>query len=172
MGRFTPERGHSRPGLECPADIAQKRFSSAQNFIKISRRGLAKRRECPLLIQSGHVLVLTAILCSGAKSIGRMPRLSSGVALRRREFIKVVAGSAAVWPLAAQAQPAAMPLIGFLNPYSADGQGERLRGFRQGLGDAGYVEGNNLSIDYRWAEGQFDRLSGLQPNLLGAKSRL
>ena len=82
--------------------------------------------------------------------------------MRRRDFVKAIAGSAIALPLAARAQ---QPTIGFLNPYSADGQSERLRGFRQGLGDAGYVEGSELSIDYRWAEGQFDRLSTLAAEL-------
>src|SRR5262249_47266025 len=82
--------------------------------------------------------------------------------IRRREFM-VALGAAAAWPVAAHAQ---QPVIGFLNPYSADGQSERLRGFRQGLADAGYVEGMGLSIDYRWAEGQFDRLSTLAAELV------
>jgi putative ABC transport system substrate-binding protein len=81
--------------------------------------------------------------------------------VRRRKFLSVL-GVAAAWPVAARAQ---QPVIGFLNPYSADGQRERLGGFRQGLADAGYVEGIGLSIDYRWAEGQFDRLSALAAEL-------
>jgi putative ABC transport system substrate-binding protein len=70
--------------------------------------------------------------------------------MKRREVITLLGGGAVTWPLTTRAQQL---VIGFLNPYSADGQSERLRGFRQGLGDAGYVEGIGLSIDYRWAEG-------------------
>jgi putative tryptophan/tyrosine transport system substrate-binding protein len=71
-----------------------------------------------------------------------------------------------VWPLAARAQQAAMPVIGFLDPRSPDGMTERLRGFRQGLKDTGYVDGENVAIEYRWAEGQNDRLPALADELV------
>jgi len=87
------------------------------------------------------------------------------VDLRRREFITVL-GGAASWPFAARAQQPWMPVIGFLNPYSANGQSDRLRGFRQGLAEAGYVEGVSLGIEYSWAEGQFDRLPALAAELV------
>src|SRR5262245_16364143 len=86
--------------------------------------------------------------------------------MRRREFLTAIAGSAAAWPLAARAQQAAMPVIGFLGPTSADVFGDRLRGFYRGLKEAGFVEGENLTIAYRWAEGQFDRLPALAAELV------
>jgi putative tryptophan/tyrosine transport system substrate-binding protein len=86
--------------------------------------------------------------------------------LRRREFLSLVGGAAAGWPLAAHAQQAALPVIGFLNALSPDGFTERMRGFRQGLKDTGYVEGENLALEYRWAEGQFDRLPAMAAELV------
>jgi putative ABC transport system substrate-binding protein len=86
--------------------------------------------------------------------------------LRRREFIKAIAGSAATWPLAAGAQQAAMPVIGFLNPQSPDAYAEPLRGLRQGLKDAAYVEGENLAIEYRWGDNQIERLPALAADLV------
>jgi ABC-type uncharacterized transport system substrate-binding protein len=78
--------------------------------------------------------------------------------MRRREFIAILGGAAAAWPVAARAQQPAVPVIGFLDSRSPDALTDRLRGFRQGLKDTGYVEGENVSIVYRWAENQFDRV--------------
>ena len=88
--------------------------------------------------------------------------------MRRREFITLL-GGVATWPLAAHAQQPAMPLIGFLDARSPDAVRDRLRTFRQGLKETGYVEGENVTIAYRFAENQIDRLHELAADLVRRK---
>jgi putative ABC transport system substrate-binding protein len=81
--------------------------------------------------------------------------------MQRRDFIILLGGATGAWSLAARAQQPAMPVVGFLTPTSPDTQADRLRAFRQGLKENGFVEGENVAIAYRWAENQTDRVPGL-----------
>jgi putative tryptophan/tyrosine transport system substrate-binding protein len=89
--------------------------------------------------------------------------------MRRREFIAALGGAAAwlaICPLAARAQQPALPVVGFVNGGSADASADRLRGFRKGLGEAGYVEGQNVTVEYHFVDGQYDRLPALIADLV------
>jgi putative ABC transport system substrate-binding protein len=86
--------------------------------------------------------------------------------MRRREFITLLGGAAAAWPLAARAQQAAIPVIGFLRDATAAGSEHMVNGLRKGLAEAGFVEGRNLTIEYAWTDGRSDRLSTLAAELV------
>src|SRR6516164_7830984 len=92
--------------------------------------------------------------------------------MRRRDFIKGVAGSAITWPLTARAQQPAMPVIGWLSSLSPEGGKANLAAFRNALADTGYVEGHNVQIEYRWANGNYDQLPAMATDLVGRRVAL
>ena len=86
--------------------------------------------------------------------------------MRRREFIKLISGTAAAWPLAVRAQQQTTPVVGFMSARSPAEASADLAAFRHGLGQTGYFEGKNVTIEYRWAEGHYDRLPAMAAELV------
>src|SRR6516164_1682676 len=101
--------------------------------------------------------------CCNRVLFGVVPALVK--AMRRRDFIKIIAGSAIASPYAARAQQTGIPLIGFLSGRSHDESAQLVTAFQRGLGELGYIEGQNVIVEYRWAEGQYNRLPMLASEL-------
>ena len=89
--------------------------------------------------------------------------------MRRRDLITLMGGAAAAWPLAARAQQTPMPIVGFLGPGSPESDAYRVTPFKQGLKEAGFVDGQNILIEYRWAQGHYDQLQKLATELVQAR---
>ena len=120
----------------------------------------------PLLAQSGHERLGIAARQTHART--PIPQAKNPCCnrvkktMRRRDFIITTAGSSVAWPLVARSHRPTMPVIGFLGSTTSTERPERLRAFRRGLGETGFTEGQNVAIEFRWAEGHYDRFLSLR----------
>ena len=119
------------------------------------------------MTQSGHLT--TAPFPSAGANCYRYASEPSGADMRRREFITLLGGAAAVWPIALRAQQPTMPVVGFIHNLSPENVPHFVSAFHRGLKEAGFVEGQNVAVEYRWAHGQYDRLPQLAADLVSRK---
>ena len=124
------------------------------------------RPECPLLTHSGHRSAIPTPVYAATMVPLRRSVLSLRADMRRREFLGVLGGVAATWPLAARAQQPAMPVIGYLSARSRDDTSHLIAAFQHGLAESGYVEGRNVTLEYHFAIGQYDRLPAMATELV------
>jgi len=175
----TAEAGKDRrdlgdPGASALADSARRHAERAPDVSRHRDRQAVRRQRAQRAIsklvrraQAAEALQTARAAQGGGSGAARSQCVGEGghPMTRRREFISLLGGAAVAWPLAARAQPTAMPVIGVLGPGSAESNAFRVTPFRQGLNESGYVLGQNLMVEFRWAESQYDRLPALAADL-------